>query len=305
VSVHCIKRYGSGLDGFAQPGEGCCFVFLQDFFNSLAKHGVTGMSVLVSVAGLGFGYRKKAVLRDITFEVGQGSLCGLLGPNASGKTTLLKCMNGILTPREGVVRVTDRIVADLSRQEIARLMAVVPQQMNLVFSFSALQMVVMGRAARLGALKLPSGKDREEARAALEDLGVGSLADRPFNELSGGERQLVLLARALFQDTSILLLDEPTSHLDFRNQYRIMDVVSEITEKKGLATIVTLHDPNLAGRYCTHLVMLKEGRLHRKGPLRSVFEPKTLEEVYGMEVVVKETPCGPAVMLPAPRAVAP
>lgn len=263
------------------------------------------MSVLVSVVGLGFGYREKPVLSDITFEVERGSLCGLLGPNASGKTTLLKCMNGILTPLQGEVIAAGRVVAGLSRQEIARLMAVVPQQMNLVFSFTALQMVVMGRAARLGILKLPSGKDREEARDALEDLGVGNLADRPFNELSGGERQLVLLARALFQDTSILLLDEPTSHLDFRNQYRIMDVVSDITAKKGLATIVTLHDPNLAGRYCSHLVMLKEGHLYREGPLRSVFEPKTLKEVYGMEVVVEQTPCGPAVMVPAPHVVVP
>ena len=263
------------------------------------------MSELVSVAGLGFGYRNKSVLRGITFNVERGSLCGLLGPNASGKTTLLKCMNGILTPQEGAVSVAGRMVAGLSRQEIARLMAVVPQQMNLVFSFTALQMVVMGRAARLGTLKLPSGKDREEARDALEDLGVGSLADRPFNELSGGERQLVLLARALFQDTSILLLDEPTSHLDFRNQYRIMDVVSDITEKKGLATIVTLHDPNLAGRYCSHLVMLKDGRLHREGSRQKVFERQTLEEVYGMEVVVEQTARGPAVVMPASRTVAP
>ena len=263
------------------------------------------MNVPVSVAGLGFGYRNKAVLSDITFKVERGSLCGLLGPNASGKTTLLKCLNGIFSPWKGDVAAAGRLVAGLSRQEIARLMAVVPQQMNLVFSFTALQMVVMGRAARLSALKLPSGKDRDEARAALEELGVGSLADRPFNELSGGERQLVLLARALFQDTSILLLDEPTSHLDFRNQYRIMDVVSDVTKKKGLATIVTLHDPNLAARYCTQLVMLKDGRLYREGPLERVFESGTLEEVYGMKVVVEQSPGRPTVVVPAPRMVAP
>jgi iron complex transport system ATP-binding protein len=273
------------------------------FVTSTARPEVNEMSMQVSVAGLGFGYRKKPVLHDITFGVQRGSLCGLLGPNASGKTTLLKCMNGILTPREGEVRVTGRTVAGMSRQEIARLMAVVPQQMNLVFSFTALQMVVMGRAARLGPLKLPSGKDRQEAGAALEDLGVGSLAERPFNELSGGERQLVLLARALFQDTPILLLDEPTSHLDFRNQYRIMDVVSDITKKKGLATIVTLHDPNLAARYCSHLAVLKDGRLHRQGTLLQVFEQKTLEEVYGMEVEVEQTSRGPAVVPAASRTV--
>jgi iron complex transport system ATP-binding protein len=193
----------------------------------------------------------------------------------------------------------------MPRQEIARLMAVVPQQMNPVFSFTALQMVVMGRAARLGALKLPSASDRKEALAALDDLGAAHLAARPFNELSGGERQMVLLARALYQNTPILLLDEPTSHLDFRNQYRIMDLVSDMTRKKGLATIVTLHDPNLAARYCSHLAVLKDGRLHRTGPLDRVFEQKTLEEVYGMEVVVEQTSRGPAVVPAATRAVTP
>jgi iron complex transport system ATP-binding protein len=259
------------------------------------------MDTIVLVDGIGFGYRSKPVLRDITFGVGRGSLCGLLGPNASGKTTLLKCLNGILSPKKGTVRVVGRMVSDLSRRETARLMAVVPQSMNLVFSFTALQMVVMGRAARLASLKLPSESDRDEARAALEDLGVGNLADRPFNQLCGGERQLVLLARAIYQDTPILLLDEPTSHLDFRNQYRIMDMVSDITRRKSLATIVTLHDPNLAARYCTHLVVLKEGRLHRQGPLDTVFEPSTLEEVYGIKVVVEQTPNGPAVMPVASR----
>jgi iron complex transport system ATP-binding protein len=160
----------------------------------------------------------------------------------------------------------------------------------------------MGRAARLDALKLPSANDREQARAALQDLGVGHLADRLFNELSGGERQLVLLARAIFQDTPILLLDEPTSHLDFKNQYRIMDRVSEITRRKGLATIVTLHDPNLAARYCSHLAVLKDGRLYRHGPLQTVFDANILEEIYGMPVVVEQTARGPAVMPAMPGA---
>lgn len=258
------------------------------------------MRELVSVAGLSFDYRRKPVLHDISFTVKRGSLCGLLGPNASGKTTLLKCINGVLNPKEGEVRVNGDAISGMTRRDVARLMAVVPQQMSLAFSFTALQMVVMGRAARLGALKLPSAHDRDDARAAMKELGVEDLADRPFAELSGGERQLVLLARALFQDTPILLLDEPTSHLDFRNQYLIMDVVREMTRAKGLATLVTLHDPNLAARYCTHLVVLKEGRLHREGPREAVFEQKTLEEVYGMEVVIRQVAGGSAVVLPAP-----
>ncbi len=256
------------------------------------------MKSLLAVSGIGFSYRSKPVLHDISFTVGRGTVCGLLGPNASGKTTLLKCINGVLTPKEGEVRVNGSLLGAMPRRQVARLMAVVPQQMSLAFSFTALQMVVMGRSARLGALKLPSGRDRSEACAAMAELGVGHLAERSFNELSGGERQLVLLARALFQETPILLLDEPTSHLDFRNQYRILDVVSEMTHAKGLATLVTLHDPNLASRYCTHLVVLKDGRLHRKGPRETVFEEKTLREVYGMEVSVHRMPGEPPVVLP-------
>jgi iron complex transport system ATP-binding protein len=263
------------------------------------------MRELVAIAGLSFEYRRKPVLHDINFSVKRGSLCGLLGPNASGKTTLLKCINGVLNPKEGEVRINGDAVSGMTRRDVARLMAVVPQQMSLAFSFTALQMVVMGRAARLGALKLPSAHDRDDARAAMKELGVENLADRPFAELSGGERQLVLLARALFQETPILLLDEPTSHLDFRNQYLIMDVVREMTHRKGLATLVTLHDPNLAARYCSHLVVLKEGTLYREGTRESVFEQGILEDVYGMEVVIRQMQGGPSVVLPASRAAVP
>lgn len=259
------------------------------------------MEGFLSVKGLSFGYRGKTVLHDIGFSVERGSLCGLLGPNASGKTTLLKCVNGVLNPASGRVSVDGAAIGGMTRRQLARLMAVVPQQISLAFSFTALQMVVMGRAARMAALELPSSRDREQARAAMAELGVEPLAERLFNELSGGERQLVLLARALFQETPVLLLDEPTSHLDFRNQYLIMDVVSRLTREKGLATLVTLHDPNLAARYCTHLAVLREGRLHRAGPLEAVFKQETLEEAYGMDVVVNPLPGGASVVLPAPR----
>ncbi len=258
------------------------------------------MGPALSVAALSFDYRRKPVLHDITFRVERGAICGLLGPNASGKTTLLKCINRVLPPKTGEIMVHGRRIADMPRAEIARLMAVVPQQVSLVFAFTALQMVVMGRAARLAPLSLPSWKDRSDAQAALEDLGIGELAPRPFSELSGGERQLVLLARALHQDTPILLLDEPTAHLDFKNQFMIMDVVRDMTRAKGLATVVSLHDPNLAARYCTHLVVLKEGRLFREGPKETVFERQTLEAVYGMKVVVEETAEGSHVVLPMP-----
>jgi len=253
---------------------------------------------VLSVLDLSFDYRYHSVLHNISFSVERGTICGLLGPNASGKTTLLKCINGVLKPKEGEVKVNGSQIRELSRREIARLMAVVPQQTTVVFSFTALQMVVMGRAARLGKLKLPSRQDYRDAEKALEELKVGDLAKRPFNELSGGERQLIILARALFQDTLILLMDEPTSHLDFKNQFMIMDMVREVTKEKKLATVVSLHDPNLAARYCSQMVMLKEGRIYQEGPKEAVFGPKTLEAVYGIKVIVENTSQGTSVVTP-------
>jgi iron complex transport system ATP-binding protein len=252
----------------------------------------------LSITDLSFSYRNKSVLRNIHFAVERSTLCGLLGPNASGKTTLLKCINGVLKPKEGQVRVNGRLVRGLSRREIARLMAVVPQQTTVVFGFTALQMVVMGRTARLGMLKLPSRQDYRDAKTRLDELGVGDLAERPFNELSGGERQLVLIARALFQDPQILLLDEPTSHLDFKNQFMIMDVVRGMTKAKRLATVISLHDPNLAVRYCSQMVMLKEGRIYQEGLRETVFDRDTLEAVYGTKVIVENTSRGDCVVIP-------
>jgi iron complex transport system ATP-binding protein len=256
---------------------------------------------VLSVRNLSFGYGHRPVLQDITFSVERGTICGLLGPNASGKTTLLKCIDGVFTPKDGSVHVEGNSVSHLGRRDVARLMAVVPQQTTVVFSFTALQMVVMGRAARLTRFRLPSTRDYREAEAALDGLGIVDLTGRFFNELSGGEKQLVLLARALFQNTHILLLDEPTSHLDFKNQFMLMDVIRDVTKKKHLATLVSLHDPNLAARYCDRMVMLKAGRLYREGSKDTVFEQDTLEAVYGMKVRIENTSEGALFVAPARR----
>lgn len=255
----------------------------------------------LSVKNLSFGYGHRLVLQGITFSVERGIICGLLGPNASGKTTLLKCIDGVFTPKDGSVHVEGNSVSRLGRRDVAKLMAVVPQQTTVVFSFTALQMVVMGRAARLTRFRLPSMMDYHEAEAALDGLGIADLAGRFFNELSGGEKQLVLLARALFQDTHILLLDEPTSHLDFKNQFMLMDVIQDVTKKKHLATIISLHDPNLAARYCDCMVMLKSGRLYKEGLKDDVFKEDTLEQVYGIKVRVENTSHGTSVVVPEQR----
>lgn len=241
----------------------------------------------LAVEDLGFDYDTQPVLRHIDFSVEPGTICGLLGPNGSGKSTLFKCINGLLKPQKGRVTIGGKCIAQLSRGTIAGIMAVVPQQTTVAFAFSALQMVLMGRASRLGAMGRPSPDDVCDAAAVLNDLGILHLKNRPFNALSGGERQIVLLARALFQAPSILLLDEPTAHLDFKNQYRIMEMVQDLTRRHHLTTLVTLHDPNLAGQYCSQLVMLKQGRIQRKGRTVDVFEEAAIGTLYDMKVSIQ------------------
>ena len=252
----------------------------------------------LSVENLSFDYDTRPILRDIEFSVAPGTICGLLGSNGSGKSTLFKCINGLLKPRQGRVRIGEQSIALLSRHTIAGIMAVVPQQTTVAFAFSALQMVLMGRASRLSAMGRPSPKDVRDAVAVLADLGISHLTNRPFNALSGGERQIVLLARALFQSPSILLLDEPTAHLDFKNQYRVMDIVQEMTQRHDLTTLITLHDPNLAVRYCSQLVMLKHGRVHRQGITADVFEQQAIEALYDMNISIQSGSRGQWFVMP-------
>lgn len=235
---------------------------------------------------LDFDYSDTPVLRDITFGVEPGRVCGLLGPNGSGKTTLFKCLNGLLEPRKGYVSLAGKKVGDMSRKAVADLMAVVPQQSDVAFSFTALHMVLMAKAARLSLWQRPSREDSRKALDVLKTLGMRNLSHRPYNALSGGERQIILLARAMFQSPEVLLLDEPTSHLDFKNQHLILDTVRGITKQEGLTTVVSLHDPNLASRYCDTIVMLKHGRVHGCGPAWDLFQADTIESVYGIKVVV-------------------
>jgi iron complex transport system ATP-binding protein len=177
-------------------------------------------------------------------------------------------------------------------------MAIVPQQTVVAFSFTTLQMVLMGRTPRFGSIKIPGLQDYDEAYQMLEDLGIAHLAARRFNELSGGEKQMVILARAFFQDARILLFDEPTSHLDFKNQVLIMEVIQEMTRKKNLVTLVTLHDPNLAYRYCERVVMLKQGKVVCKGNREKAFGDHTLSSLYDMNVFIDHTKRGVVMALP-------
>ncbi len=255
------------------------------------------MNALI-VENLKFYYGPRLILDNVTFSVSPGSICALLGPNGSGKTTLLKCINGILKPATGRVEVNNVLIELLGRQEIAKNMSVVPQQTNTVFAFKVADMVVMGRSPLLEIWQKPTASDRIDAKELLAKLGIGHLAERPFTEISGGERQMVLLARAIFQDTPIMLLDEPTSHLDLKNQIKIMELVRDVALERGITTIMTLHDPNLALHYCDEVVLLKSGRIMDMGKRNQVLFDENLSAMYDLKVNVEVTHQGKQVILP-------
>ena len=255
---------------------------------------------ILEIDHISFSYRDRNILSGINFSVKKGEICGLLGPNGCGKTTLLKCINRVLRCESGTIRVHGRDVSLLSRDEIAGLIAVVPQELNIVFSFTVMQMVLMGGTVRYGLYGSPGRNDYQGAREILEELQIEHLAQRSYNELSGGEKQLVLIARALFQNPEIILLDEPTSHLDFKRQHIIMELVKKVSLEKKLTTLITLHDPNTAGRYCSRLIMLNRGCVCHQGSREKIFHVKSLESVYEMKIQIEHTAAGTDFVIPHP-----
>jgi iron complex transport system ATP-binding protein len=254
----------------------------------------------LAIESLSAGYDKVPVLKDVSLSVEQGNICALMGRNGSGKTTVLRCINAILKPMKGSVVADGRSVHSLSRIEIARLISLVPQGIQAAFSFSGLEMILMGSAARINAWSSPGKKEIQKAMEVLDEVGIPALAHRPFNQLSGGERQLIMLARALFQNAPIMLLDEPNSHLDFSNQHRMMGLMRDIVKKRGVTALISLHDPNLTLHYCDQAVMLKEGRVIAHGPTDDVMENETLRHVLGENIQIDFTVKGFRVVTPRP-----
>ncbi len=252
------------------------------------------------VENINAGYDKFPVLKDVSLKVDRGSICALMGRNGSGKTTVLRCINAILKPTAGRVFADGRLIHGLSRIEIARLISLVPQGIQVVFSFSCLEMILMGSASRINAWSAPGKTETFKAMEVLEEVGIRALAHRPFNQLSGGERQLVMLARALFQNAPIMLLDEPNSHLDFSNQHRMMALMRDMVKKRGVTALISLHDPNLTLHYCDQVVMLKDGRVITHGPTDEVMENETLRNVLGENIQMDLTNKGFRVVIPRP-----
>ncbi len=245
--------------------------------------------MIVLVRDLCFSYGAGAFqLEDINLEVRAGEVVTLLGPNGSGKTTLLYCIAGLYRPQRGQVLVDGKEVSKLPRREAAKIIGFVPQDHHPSFPYLSLDVVAMGRAAHLGLLGSPNRRDLEIARRALEAVGAFHLADRIYTQVSGGERQLILIARALAQEPKILLLDEPTAHLDFKNQVRVLSLVKRLVEERKLAAVLTLHDPNLASMFSDRIALMNNGRLAAYGPPEEALIAQLLRRVYQLPVHVHQ-----------------
>ncbi len=244
---------------------------------------------ILTVSDLALGYRGRPVLEGVSFEVSTGELVGLIGPNGSGKSTLLKGISGTLRPTSGRVRVGGRDVSSLGRGTLARVLAVVPQSPNLPDDFTALEIVLMGRAPHLGLLQAEGSRDLAKVRRAMQATDTLDLADRPVGELSGGERQRLVVARALTQEPSLLLLDEPTSHLDVHHQVQVMEIL-RAQVGQGLAALAVFHDLNLAAQFCDRLLLLHRGRIVAAGSPDEVITAETVARVYGPGIVVTRHP---------------
>lgn len=239
----------------------------------------------LEIKDMTFSYSSAPILNDICMALACGEILTIVGPNGSGKSTLIRCIDRILKPQTGSILLAERDIRKMRRMEIAKRLGYVPQSASRVFPVTVFETVLMGRRPHLGWKS--SQKDREKVVEALGLLGIEDFALRDINEISGGEQQRVLLARALAQEADILLLDEPTSNLDIRHQLEVMEIIKKLVAKKGLSVIIAIHDLNLASRYADKVVMMKKGRIFAVGDPAAVFTPPNIVETYGVESVVK------------------
>jgi iron complex transport system ATP-binding protein len=244
------------------------------------------MTAAIKIENLAFAYGERLVLDRISLAIEKEEMIGILGPNGSGKTTLLKILSAVLSGG-GKVELNGKDIHSYGRRELSRLFAVVPQESQINFPFTVAEIVLMGRASHHSPIGLEGERDLEAARKSLEATETASLADRYLHELSGGEKQRVMIARALAQEPEILLLDEPAAFLDLKHQVRVFELLRRLNREHGLTIVAALHDLNLAALFFPRLALLYGGKIFRDGPAREVLSEKNIEEVYGVQVRVE------------------
>jgi iron complex transport system ATP-binding protein len=248
------------------------------------------LAEILKAESISFRYPGREVFRGLNLSLEEGEIVGLIGPNSSGKTTLLKILDGVLAPEAGEVFLRGERIRSLSRSEVARTIAVVPQEMEVPFSFTAGEIVLMGRAPYLGRFSWEKKKDLDIAREGMALTDVLDLEKRPFWELSQGEKQRVLMARALAQEPKIILLDEPTSHLDINHQVEINELVRRLNEDRNLTVLNISHDLNLAAEYSRRIVLLHRGKVFAAGSPAEVLTEENIRRVYETTVFVERNP---------------
>ena len=245
-------------------------------------------SVILRINNIACRYDAANVLENIDFSAKGGDFIGVVGPNASGKSTLLKSISKVLKPYTGVVLLNERDVHTLKSAEIAKNLAVVPQESVISFAFTALEVVLMGRTPHLNRFEMESTQDLIIAQKSMELTNTWYLAERPIDTLSGGEKQRIIIARALTQEPRVLLLDEPTDHLDINHQIEILDLIKRLSKEKEMVVIGVFHDLNIVSQYCERLILLHKGRIFAAGGAGDVLTGENIEKVYGVKVTVKE-----------------
>lgn len=250
------------------------------------------MTAAIDIRQLSHSFGTQSVLGELTFSIEAGSFFIIIGPNGAGKTTLMKAIAGLLSPGNGEVRVFEKPLSSYRKKDLARLVAFVPQGAPLDFPFSVAEVVLMGRAPYHSTLGIEHESDFEIAAQAMRFTEVDHLSARRLDQLSGGELQRVMVARAICQEPQILLLDEPTASLDLAHQVRVMDLMENLKSERGITVVMVSHDINLAGMYGDQLLLLKEGRIVHQGPPAGVLNVELLENAYGCPVLIDEGPLG-------------
>ena len=248
------------------------------------------MEPILTLKNVGYRYGQIRAIKGIDLQVYGGEILGILGPNGSGKSTLLKVMDGILVPQEGEILIEESPFAAFGRSHLAREVAMVAQESHFRFSFSTLEVVLMGRFPHLKRLQFEGKRDMDVAMGALNATHTLEFAERSIHELSGGEKQRVLIARALAQEPRVILLDEPTSFLDLKFKREIFQLISTLSLEKGLSVVVVSHDIDLTSQYCRRVIMLRTGSIYEMGEPGEVITAANIEAVYDCPVLVDKNP---------------